>query len=64
MESKNTETGISTQEKIQDMFFLETETIHAGIREMRINATLNKARDIETDKRIIFQGDFFNINFE
>ena len=48
------ETGVSTQEKIQDVIskcFLEAETIktnttHPGIREMRINAALNKARDI------------------
>ena len=52
--SQNSETGVSTQEKIQDVIskcFLEAETIktnttHAGIREMRINAALNKARDI------------------
>ena len=44
----------SNQEKIQDVInkcFLEAETIktnttHPGIREMRINAALNKARDI------------------
>ena len=44
----------SNQEKIQDVIskcFLEAETIktnttHDGIREMRINASLNKARDI------------------
>jgi DNA-directed RNA polymerase beta' subunit len=44
----------SNQEKIQDVInkcFLEAETIktntnHSGIREIRINAALNKARDI------------------
>jgi DNA-directed RNA polymerase beta' subunit len=49
-----TEDGSKTQEKIQDVIskcFLEAETIktnttHPGIREMRINAALNKARDI------------------
>ena len=48
------ETGVSNQDKIHDVInkcFLEADTIktnttHPGIREMRINAALNKARDI------------------
>ena len=51
---KSVEGQISNEEKINDVInkcFLEAETIksntiHPGIREMRINASLNKARDI------------------
>ena len=54
VQKSSQEGEITNQEKIQDVInkcFLEADTIktnttHSGIREMRINAALNKARDI------------------